>query len=218
MKKLLAMILVLALAIPAVGCGKKEAIASATTTTVSGMVVAVEGNVISLMKTENMNMGSTDGSGRPSGDFEIPEDFEGFEGMGGFPGGSFDGTLPEGETFPNMEWDGQMPEGFEGFEGMQRPEGFEGMEPPEGFEGMERPEGFEGMEGRPSRGEIGEDVETTDIDITGAHISVEIEDGKATGSMEDITVGCYVTITMDANGKVTNVLVTSSGFGGFSKS
>ena len=66
-------------------------------------------------------------------------------------------------------------------------------------------------------------METTKYDISGAHISVEIEDGKASGSMEDITVGCTVTLTIDGSGKVTNVLVSSNvfagfgGFGGFGK-
>ena len=44
---------------------------------------------------------------------------------------------------------------------------------------------------------------------------MEIEDGKATGSMDDIKTGSFLTITMNGKGEVTNVLVSSSrGFGG----
>ena len=44
-------------------------------------------------------------------------------------------------------------------------------------------------------------------------ISVEIDGGRASGTMEDITVGSYVTLTINGKGKITNVLVSSrSGF------
>ena len=39
--------------------------------------------------------------------------------------------------------------------------------------------------------------------------------GKASGSMDDITAGTFVTITMNGKGQVTNVVVSSmSGLGG----
>lgn len=57
--------------------------------------------------------------------------------------------------------------------------------------------------------------EATQIDIGNAHISVEIDGGKAGGSLEDITPGSFVTITRNSKGEVTNVLISShSGFGG----
>ena len=60
-----------------------------------------------------------------------------------------------------------------------------------------------------------EEGESKTIDIADAHISVEIEDGKATGSMDDIKTGSFLTITMNGKGEVTNVLVSSRrGFGG----
>ena len=67
---------------------------------------------------------------------------------------------------------------------------------------------------RPGFGNFGEDMETTDVDLADAHISVEIDGGKASGSMDDIQAGTFVTITMNGKGEVTNVLVSSmSGFG-----
>ena len=41
------------------------------------------------------------------------------------------------------------------------------------------------------------------------NITVEIDGGKASGSMSDITVGSFVTVTLNSKGKVTNVLVSS---------
>lgn len=68
---------------------------------------------------------------------------------------------------------------------------------------------------RPGFGNFSEDMETTDVDIANAHISVEIDGGKASGSMDDIKAGTFVTITMNGKGEVTNVLVSAqSGFGG----
>ena len=59
------------------------------------------------------------------------------------------------------------------------------------------------------------DAETKDVDIGDAHISVEIDGGKASGSMDDIKAGAFVTITINGKGEVTNVLVSSrSSFGG----
>ena len=58
------------------------------------------------------------------------------------------------------------------------------------------------------------DAETKDVDIGDAHISVEIDGGKASGSMDDIKTGTFVTITMNGKGEVTNVLVSSQSFFG----
>ncbi len=133
---------------------------------------------------------------------EMPEGMEGFQGFGGFNPGAFEGTLPEGENFP--QWgDGEMPE---------MPEG---MTPPEG---MTMPENggmpdFSGMGGM-GFGNFDTDAETKDVDIGDAHISVEIDGGKASGSMDDIQAGTFVTITMNGKGQVTNVLVSSQSFSG----
>lgn len=63
---------------------------------------------------------------------------------------------------------------------------------------------------------MGENLETTTLDIANAHISLEIDGGKATGSISDIKVGSRITITKNGKGEVTNVLVAAdSGFGGF---
>ena len=179
-------------------------------TTLTGMVVSVDGTVISLMEMDTDNMGSKDFAGgeRP----EMPEGMEGFQGFGDFNPEDFEGTFPEGGNFP--QWgDGEMPE---------MPEG---MTPPEGMtlpEGVTMPENgempdFSGENGdmRPNFGNLEEDMETKDVDIADAHISLEIEGGKASGSLDDIKAGTFVTITINGKGKATNVLISSgSGFGG----
>lgn len=97
----------------------------------------------------------------------------------------------------------QMPDGMTPPEGMERPE--DGQMPSFGGEG--------GM--RPGFGNFGEDTETRDIDIADAHISLEIDGGKATGSMADIVPGAFVTVTVSGKGIATYVLVSSqSPFGG----
>ena len=193
-KKLVAIFVAFVLTISLAACGAGKE------TTLTGMVVSVDGTVISLMEMDTGNMGGKDFAGG-----ERPEMPEGMEGFGGFDPGEFDGTLPEGETFP--QWgEGEMPE---------MPEG---MEPPEGMtvpENGEMPD-FGGENGgmRPGFGNFSEDMETTDVDIANAHISVEIEGGKASGSMDDIKAGTFVTITMNGKGEVTNVLVSSQSFFG----
>lgn len=79
------------------------------------------------------------------------------------------------------------------------PEDFDGSMPsvPGNMENF-TPEGFDG--------------ETTIIDIADAHISIEIEDGKAAGTIEDIQPGSMVTITLNSDGEATDILVSSSGF------
>ena len=190
-RKLIAILMTIVLAATLAACGGGEE------TTLTGMVVSVDGTVVSLVE-----MGSGDMGGREFAEGERPEKPEGME---GFDPGSFDGTLPEGETFP--QWgEGEMP---------QMPEG---MTPPESMpmpENGEMPDfGGEGGGMRPGFGNFGEDMETTDVDLADAHISVEIDGGKASGSMDDIQAGTFVTITMNGKGEVTNVLVSSmSGFG-----
>ena len=194
-RKFIALLTVLALAATLVACGESEE------TTITGMVVSVDGTVISLIEMDADNMGSMNfGSGEMP---QMPEGMEGFEGFGSFNPEDFDGTFPEGGDF--SQWgSGEMPEGMEPPEGMTMPENGE-MPNFGGMGGM----GF---------GNISSDAETQNIDIGNAHISVEIEGGKASGSINDIQAGVFVTITMNSKGEVTNVLVSSmSGFGkGFS--
>ncbi len=145
-QKLVAILVAFVLTISLTACGAGEE------TTLTGMVVSVDGTVISLMEMDTANMGGMDFSGS-----ERPD-------------------MPEGMTMPE---NGEMPD-FEGMGGM-----------------------------RPDFDSIGEGMETKDVDIAGAHISVEIEDGKASGSMDDIKTGSFVTITMNGKGEVTNVLVSA---------
>ena len=154
--------MVFVLAVTLAACGEGEE------TTLTGMVVSVDGTVISLVEMDAENMGNFTEGERP-----------------------------------------EMPEGMENFD----PEQFEGMTPPDGMtmpENGEMPD-FSGEEGgmRPGFGNFGEDMETRDVDIADAHISVEIEGGKASGTMDDIQAGTFVTITMNGKGEVTNVLVSS---------
>lgn len=61
-----------------------------------------------------------------------------------------------------------------------------------------------------------DESELVSYDITDAHISVEIDDGKAAGTLDDISIGSIITVTYNSKGKVSNVLVSSSSaFGGF---
>lgn len=170
-------------------------------TTLTGIVVSVDGTVISVMEMDSQNMG-----GRNFAEGERPEIPEGMEGFGEFDPGEFDGTLPEGETFP--QWGaGEMP---------QMPEGMgspEGMTPPEGMtmpEDGQMPD-FGGENGamRPDFENFAQDMETKAVDIGDAHISVEIENGKESGSLENIVPGAFVTITMNGKGEATYVLVSS---------
>lgn len=179
MKKILiAIILAFTLITSLTACGGGEE------TTLSGMVVSVNGTVISLVEMDSSTgfMDSTAGK-RP----EVPE---GMEPTRSFEG--FDGTFPDGETMP------QPPEGMTMPEGGEMPD-------------------FADKNGsmRPGFGPFGEDTEATELDFGNARISVEIDEGKATGSMDDIVPGTYVTITMNENGEITNVLVSSrTGFNG----
>ena len=200
MKKVLALLLTAMLLVSLAACGEGEE------TTITGMVASVEGTVVSLVEMsgnrENMNFGEGQ---MPS----MPEDF--------------DGKMPNGEKFPQWGENGERPELPEGQtlpsmpEGVERPsfEGWDGQTPPTGEKGEgEKPSGEEDGK-RPGMGNFMENMETTKIDIGDAHISVEDDGVKASGSLSDIKPGVFVTITKNGKGKVTNVLVTSmSGFGG----
>ena len=91
-RKCIAILMILALALSLGACGGGEE------TTLSGMVVSVDGTVISLVEMDTANMADREmpEGGRP----EMPEGMEGFEGFGNFNPEEFGGTLPEGETFP----------------------------------------------------------------------------------------------------------------------
>lgn len=197
-KKLVAIFVAFVLTMSLAACGAGEE------TTLTGMVVSVDGTVISLMEMDAENMSGKDfAEGERPSMPEGMEGMEGFQGFGDFNPEDFEGTFPEDGSFP--QWgDGEMPEG------MEPPEG---MTPPEDGEMPDFSEENGGM--RPGFGNLGEDMETKEVDIAGAHISVEIDGGKASGSMEDIKEGTFVTITVNSKGEVTNVLVSSqSGFGG----
>ena len=187
--KMVAILVTLVLSISLAACGEEKE------TTLTGMVVSVDGSVISLVEMDASSMEGMDFTGgeRP----EMPEGMEGFEGFGNFNPEDFEGMFPGGGNFP--QWgSGEMPE---------MPEG---MELPEG---MTMPD-FSGGAMDFDVESFVSDAETKDVDIGDAHISVEIDGGKASGSMEDIKAGTFVTITMNGKGKVINVLVSSrSSFG-----
>lgn len=207
-KKVFAIFLALILSISMVACGEGEE------TTLTGMVVSVDGTKISLMEMDNANMGSGNGQ------FQMPE---GMEGFGNFDPENF--TMPEGGNMP--QWGNgerpEMPEGYTMPEDFTMPEGYtmpEDFTMPEGMGGMMPGNGgmpsFGGNGGaRPDSGEMNFDGETKTVDIANAHISVQIEGGKEGGSLSDIQAGSFVTVTLNAKGEATYVLITSqSSFGG----
>lgn len=178
-RKGLALLLTVILLLVLTACGKKEE------TTVRGMVTAVEGTVVSIVEM---------GGNRGDMDFEKGERPEGF-----------DGTMPNGEDFPQWDENGEMPL-FEGWDGQTPPTDEDGQ--------LQKPSGDSGDE-FPKMGNMMENMETTQVDIGDAHISVEADGVKAGGTLEDIKAGVFVIITKNGKGKVTNVLVTEmSGFGG----
>ena len=152
---------------------------------VTGVVLSVEGNVISLLPMGNRNSGNENGDlpQRPTG--EMPQR----------PDGEERGERPTGEMpqRPDGEERGERPTG----EMPQRPDGGERGERPTG----ESAGGFRGFGADSSQAES--------YDLSAAHISVEIDEGKAAGSMEDLQQGSFVTLTLNAKGEVTNVLVSS---------
>ena len=190
-RKFIGILMALALVVSLAACGEEEE------TTLTGMVVSVDGTVISLVE---MDMSGLEGGNWAEGRRpEMGEGMEGFEGFGGFDPGSFDGTFPEGETIPQWEGGG-MPGGMEPPEDMTMPEN--GQMPD-----------FGGMGGM-NFGNFSADAETKELDIGDAHISVEIDGGKASGTLDDIVPGAFVTITMNSKGQVTYVLVSSQSFPG----
>lgn len=214
MKKVFAVILALILSVSMAACGEGEE------TTLTGMVVSVDGTKITLMEMDTANMGGMDISG--GGQFQMPEGMDGSQGFGNFNFEDF--TMPQDGEMP--QWgNGEMPEG------MTPPEGMDGMTMPEDMtlpEGMgDMMPGFGGSNGgMPNFGggnggtgsgfvNFASEAETKELDIGDAHISVEIDGGKESGSMANIQPGTFVTVTVNGKGKATYVLVSSqTGFGG----
>ena len=156
-QKIAAILLVFAMVLTMAACSSGEE------TTLTGMVISVNGTVVSIMETDG-TMGSW--GDRNAEDGERPEMPEGI-------------TPPDGANIPE---DGKMPN-------------------------------FGGMMG--GFGSFMEDMETTDVDISGARISVEIDGGKAGGSVDNLQPGAFVTVTVNKKGEASYVLVSSSrGFGG----
>ena len=206
-RKLIVILLVLTIALAMAACGAGKE------TTLSGMVVTVDGTKISLMEMDLNNMGNRNfAEGERPERPEGAEGFEGFQGFGGFNPEDFKGQMPDGETFP--QWgEGEMPQMPEGMPKPESGEMPEDMPVPEKGEMPEFSGEKDGM--RPGFGNFPSDVETKEVDIANAHISVENEGVKESGSMDDITPGTFVTVTMNGKGQATYVLVSSrSGFGG----
>ena len=204
MKRVIATAMGLVLVLTMAACGKKAE--DTSTTTVTGMVTAINGSVISLVEMDSNKLGSGTRPSMP----ENMEGFENFEGFEGFEGGKNpwgEGEMPDFSQMPQRP---DMPTGEDGeFSGFT-PFG-DGQMP--NFEGGEIPN-FDGSK-MPDMGNFEIDGEVTEIDIGNAHITVEEDGVKATGSLSDLKVGSLVTITKNEKGEVTNVLVTaSSGFGG----
>ena len=197
--KLTAIFLVLALTVSLAACGGGEE------TTVSGMVMGVDGTVISLIQMDGQMTGGFGGGRFPGGENgEMPTRPEGMEDFN--PEDMEDFTRPEGMgDFDPEKMEGFDPEKMEDFN-------FEDFDPenmPQGFGEGELPE-------KPVEGERPEMGEATTIDIANAHISLEIEGGRESGSMENIAPGTFVTVTLSPKGEATYVLVSqSAGFGGF---
>ena len=210
-KNWIAVLCALALVLSMAGCSGGEE------TTVTGMVVSLEGTMVTLVEMSGgmENFGGDFPSMFENG--EMPTRPEGGEGAGR-PEGMEDFTMPEDFDFENFDPE-NMPEGFNRVE---MPEGFDPEKMPEGFE----PGSFGGMPGggdRPQQMPEGGDFsgfqggmssmgETTTLDIANARVGIEIEDGKESGSMDDVTPGAMVTITISPKGEATYVLISSSGF------
>lgn len=179
-KDVFTVVLVLVLAVLLTACGAGEE------TTISGMVVSVNGTVVSLMETDGSMGGMSFGNG------QMPEGMEGFQGFGNFDPEDFGGMFSGDGSMP--QWgSGEMPQMPEG---MTVPD-FGNMMPNFGSGEM------------PDFDSFSADMETKDVDIGNAHISVEFDGGKASGSMADIKTGVFITVTMNGKGEVTNVLVSS---------
>ena len=216
--KLLLLLLALILAVSFTACGGGEE------TTVTGIVVSIEGTTVSLMEfdgemsAENMPQ-RFEGEEMPDmkgfGNFN-PEDMEGFdfENMNPEDLKDFDFENMDPEDLENFDFGNFNPKDMENF----NPEDFAGKMP-EGAEMPERPSGGNMFGGMISQLE---GVETTEVEIGNAHISLEYNGVKEGGSINDVTVGSYVTVTMNSKGEATRVVISSmagmSGFGSFSRS
>ena len=168
---MLSLVLVLSLT----GCGSEKE------TSMAGIVVSVNGTVVSLQKID-AEMQSGERPEMPNGEKPDMGSFEGQEGFEDF----------DPENFDPADFDGTMPE------------------PPEGAEPPENTE-MPDFSARFSEGE------STEIDLADAHISLEIDGGKAAGSMEDIKTGAFLTVTLDKNGNTADVVVSSGADFGFGK-
>lgn len=193
MKKIVTSMMIILLLLILAACGAAEE------TTLNGMVVSVNGTVLTIAQMDGTPDFSGENGSRPEGfgGFD-PESFnaEGFD-PGNFAPEGFDGTFPDG-TAP-QRGDGERPDMPEG---MTRPEN--GEMPAFGGEN-----GFNFSDAL-------SDMETTEIDIGDAHISMEDDGAKVGAGLSDLKEGSVVTITMSGD-KVTNVLITSrrSFAGGF---
>lgn len=125
---------------------------------------------------------------------------------------SIDGTKISLREMDSQMQMGDMPDMPSGkIPDMENMEGFENFNPEDLAEGTEMPS-------KPEFDTQISEEDTTTVELADAHISVEIEGGKASGSMDDIEKGSFLTITMNGKGEVTNVLVSSKrGFGGSKK-
>ena len=102
MKKIIAILLALIMMLSLAACG------AGGETTLTGIVVSVDGTVISLMEMDGNggNMNFEEGQ-MPS----MPSGLDGFQGFGDFDPEGFDGNFPDGGSFP--QWgSGEMPEGM----------------------------------------------------------------------------------------------------------
>lgn len=52
----------------------------------------------------------------------------------------------------------------------------------------------------PENGNMPSETETQEVDITNAHISIEIDGGKESGSLQGAQPGVMVTVTMNVEG------------------
>ena len=97
-RKIGAVLISLLLLLSLAACGDEEE------TTISGMVVSVEGSIISLaeMNVEDMEFSFEN---MP----QMPEGMESFEEFENFDPSRFEGEFPGGENFPNIG-SGEMPE------------------------------------------------------------------------------------------------------------
>ncbi|MBR5427170.1 MAG: hypothetical protein IK118_02375 [Clostridia bacterium] len=175
--------------------------------TLTGMVVSVDGSVVTLREIDLENVGKR--SGEDSGDFD-PGNFD----PGSFDPSNFDPSNFDFSNFDPKNFGGELPSDFDK-ENFRPEEGYTGERPslPDGANIPERPDNGE----TPDFGQRASEGETVTVDLADAHISIEGSDGeKATGTTDDIKQGSFLTVTLDRKGNATNVTVSSfSGFGGF---